>query len=395
MEARIYSVYDVNRYIKNLFLNDFLLSKLKIKGEISNLKYHSSGHVYLTLKDENAAINCVMFKSNADKLDFRFEEGQKVVFTGSLSVYEKTGQYQMYVQKAEKFGVGDLYEAFLKLKAKFEKEGLFEIKKGIPSNINKVAVLTSDTGAAIRDIINVIRRRNKSIDIVVVPTLVQGTGSKENIVENIKKINRYKNVDVIILGRGGGSIEDLWSFNEEEVAMAILDSKIPIVSAVGHETDFTIADFISNIRAATPSEAAELVSKPLNQMVYELENKIGKISKIIETKVKIDKEKVNSIRQSYIFKKPEELFNTKKQELDFLFYRLDELVNKKIDNSKNELEKLFNKLDGASPTKILKRGYAIAKKDNKQVRNKADLSVGDNINITFIDGEVLASIREV
>ena len=272
---KVYTVSQINNYIKRILENDVLLSDVYIEAEISNFKAHTSGHLYFTLKDSGAAINAVMFRSYAERLKFMPESGMKVVARGYISLYEKTGQYQLYVNSMEPAGIGALYLAYEQFKARLEKAGVFDqkYKKPIPQMPKTVAVITSPTGAAVRDIINVAGRRNPNVEIVIVPTLVQGKNAGPEIVNAIEKVNRWNKADTIILGRGGGSIEDLWAFNEEIVARAIFDSHIPIISAVGHETDFTIADFISDMRAPTPSAAAELSVFDLRQFEQKIKEK--------------------------------------------------------------------------------------------------------------------------
>ena len=301
---KVYTVSQINNYIKRILENDVLLSDVYIEAEISNFKAHTSGHLYFTLKDSGAAINAVMFRSYAERLKFMPESGMKVVARGYISLYEKTGQYQLYVNSMEPAGIGALYLAYEQLKARLEKAGVFDqkYKKPIPQMPKTVAVITSPTGAAVRDIINVAGRRNPNVEIVIVPTLVQGKNAGPEIVNAIEKVNKWNKADTIILGRGGGSIEDLWAFNEEIVAIAIFDSHIPIISAVGHETDFTIADFISDMRAPTPSAGAEIAVPEGNAINEKVVNLYEKITNNIQTRYSNNLSKYKYCINSYGFK---------------------------------------------------------------------------------------------
>lgn len=270
MKLKTLSVGEVNNYVKKLVENDFILKNLNVKGEISNLKFHSSGHIYFSLKDENSKVNCIMFKNNAVNLDFRLEEGMKVEIKARLGVYHKEGTYQLYCENIKKAGIGELFEEFHKLKKELSEEGIFDekYKRALPKFPKRIGIITARTGAAVRDIINVIQRRNKSLDIILYPAKVQGENAADSIIEGIRYFNNEKSVDVIILGRGGGSIEELWTFNNRDLAYEIFNSRIPTVSAVGHEVDFTISDFVSDMRAPTPSAAGELVSPSLLSLIH-------------------------------------------------------------------------------------------------------------------------------
>ena len=297
MKIKTLTVSEVNNYLKRIIDNDFILNNLSVKGEISNLKYHSSGHIYFSLKDEGGKINCVMFRSKAIMLNLTLEEGMGVVIGGRASIYPQNGSIQLYCDTIEQEGRGELYIKFERLKEKLSKEGYFdeELKKEVPKFPSRVGIVTSPTGAAIRDIINVSRRRNRLVDLVLYPAKVQGIGAYKEVIDGIKYFNRTKSVDVIIIGRGGGSIEELWNFNEEELAKAIFKSKIPIISAVGHEVDFTISDFVSDVRAATPSQGAEIAIPLQSDIEDAIEYMNNRMGSIIANKLQLEKNKVDSL----------------------------------------------------------------------------------------------------
>lgn len=307
MFIKTLTVSALNNYIKKIMDNDFILGNICIKGEISNFKQHSSGHMYFSLKDEGGKINCIMFKNNAEKLRFSPEDGSKVVVKGRISVYQKEGSYQLYCESMNIEGLGELYVAYEKMKAKLEEQGFFlsEHKKSIPKYARKIGVITSPTGAAVRDIINVSNRRNPSVELIIYPTLVQGINASNDIVKAISELNKYKDIDVIILARGGGSIEELWCFNEENVAKAIYKSKIPIVTGIGHETDFTIADFVSDRRAPTPSAAAEMVVFNYLEVSNQVNNYKSIIKNAFYNKIRNSYSKVNLLKKSLELNSPE------------------------------------------------------------------------------------------
>ena len=393
-EAMAISVSDLNLYIKNKIANDEALQAVVVKGEISNFKAHYTGHFYFTLKDDKSLVKCIMFKSFAEKINFKPRDGMKVIVLGSVSVFERDGIYQVYAKAMLEQGVGDLYAAYEKLKQDLEKEGLFDKshKKKIPLKPKIIGVLTSKTGAVIRDIINVSTRRNPNCYIRLIPVPVQGPGAAQEIAKGIQTMNENKLADVIIVARGGGSLEDLWPFNEEIVARAIYNSELPVISAVGHETDFTIADFVADLRAPTPSAAAELA----NPDIYELKNKINTIKERaridVNKKIEILRLKLTRLAESRALKEP-------LQNMQNNYLRLDSYI-KQMSNSilskQKEKEKLFqtqvSKLDALSPLKTLSRGYSIAQKDGKMIKTVKDLSEGDKIELKFIDGEKQAKI---
>lgn len=410
MNDKYITVTQLTRYIKYKIDNDVNLNEVFLKGEISNFKAHSRGHFYFTLKDEGSRINAIMFASQTKNIKFLPEDGMKVLVTGKISVFEANGAYQIYVSDMVEDGVGNLYIAFEQLKKKLEEEGLFKdiYKKPIPKIPTKVGVVTAPTGAAIKDIISTIKRRWPLTEIYLFPALVQGEDAKEDIVKQIKKADSF-GLDTLIVGRGGGSIEDLWAFNEEIVARAIFECNTPVISAVGHEIDFTIADFVADLRAPTPTGAAEMavpqladVSNYLKQINIRLEN-------TILNKVKNNRRKLEDIKNSNIFKNPIMIYQTKEMIFDSLIEKLKfnminltnvkekELIRLKnsyvlkkpyqiLDKKSNKYLQLISKLETLSPLLTLKRGYAITKKDNKVISSVKSISKGDKLDIEFSDG---------
>ena len=388
------SVTDLNKYIKNKIADDEYLNNILIKGEISNFKHHYTGHLYFTLKDENSLIKCIMFKSYAQKLNFEPKDGMKVYILGSVSVFERDGVYQIYAKVMEEDGVGDLYTKYQKLKEELEKKGLFDIshKQKIPMMPKVIGVLTSQTGSVIRDIINVSTRRNPNVYIRLLPVPVQGEGAAEKIAEGIEYMNKNQLADVIILARGGGSLEDLWPFNEEIVAYSIYESKIPIISAVGHETDFSISDFVADLRASTPSAAAELAVPD----IYELKQKINiyqnRLKMALTKKLEIMKLRYDKCMSSSVFKEPTRRIQENYIKMDSYIKQLENSINKIKEKNKNKYIEFVSKLDTLSPLKTLTRGYSIIEKDGKIVKSIIDLQAEDEISIRLRDGEKQAKI---
>ncbi len=395
MKRKIVSVWEVNRYVSHLIEEDYMLNDLWLQGEVSNCKYHHSGHVYFTIKDERASINAVMFERDAKRLSFRLAEGMKIYARVRITIYEKTGVYQAYVQDVEKQGMGVLYERFEALKVKLAGEGLFDekYKRQIPAFPGRVGVITSITGAAIQDIRQVASRRCASIPLYIYPVHVQGEYAVGEIVEAIRLANIEKKVDVIILGRGGGSIEDLWAFNEEAVAWAIFESEIPIVSAVGHEIDFTISDFVSDKRAATPSAAAEIVI-PSKQ---ELETRIGRTMQnmqyTVNARLKNARSQLEYLTSRPIYARKDLFYKNKMQEVDHLMQAINYGFTKKVHESSKAYEIALQKLEKLSPLNTLKRGYALVE-DSKGniVKSVNDIKVEDQLKITVADGSFSASV---
>ena len=394
MKYNAVTVTQLNKYIKDRFDEDENLNAILVKGEISNFKNHYTGHLYFTLKDENSLIKCIMFKSYAEKLAFIPRDGMKVMVFGSVSVFERDGVYQIYAKSMMQDGMGDLHEKFEQLKSQLEKEGLFDEshKKKIPLYPKVVGVLTSQTGAVIRDIINVSTRRNPNVHIRLLPVPVQGPGAAEQIAEKIKIMNEKKLADVIIVGRGGGSLEDLWPFNEEIVARAIYESELPIISAVGHETDFTIADFVADLRAPTPSAAAELAVPD----VFELKQKIGNYQNryrlALKKQIELMKLRYEKCMKSRIFTDPKRNIQDKYIIIDNYTKRLESKMQTIHTDRKTKFVEIVSKLDTLSPLKTLTRGYSITEKDNEIIKSVKQLKENDKIKIRFQDGEKNAQI---
>ena len=393
-ESMAISVSQLNSYIKDKIADDEYLNNILVKGEISNFKNHYTGHMYFTLKDENSLIKCIMFKSYAQRLDFIPKDGMKVFVVGGVSVFERDGVYQIYVKAMQEDGVGILYKKYEELKQRLEEQGYFdeEHKQKIPLMPKTIGVLTSQTGSVIRDIINVSTRRNPNVNIRLFPVPVQGEGAAEKIANGIKFMNDNKLADVLILARGGGSLEDLWPFNEEIVAHAIYNSEIPIISAVGHETDFSISDFVADLRAPTPSAAAELAVPD----VYELKQKINtyqnRLRLSLIKKVEIMKLRYEKCMSSRIFKEPLRNINDNYLKIDTYVKRLENIIRVKQKEEKTKYVELVSKLDALSPLKTLTRGFSITEKDNKIVKSVKDLSSGDKIDLRFVDGERQATV---
>ena len=389
------TVSDLNRYIKEKFANDENLSAILVKGEISNFKNHYTGHMYFTLKDENSLIKCVCFKTYAEKLTFMPKDGMKVIVLGSVSVFERDGVYQIYVKMMEEDGQGDLYTKYKELKEKLEKEGLFDEthKQKIPLMPKVIGVLTSQTGSVIRDIINVSTRRNPNVYIRLLPVPVQGEGAAEKIADGIKFMNENNLADVLILARGGGSLEDLWPFNEEIVARSIYESKIPIISAVGHETDFSISDFVADLRAPTPSAAAELAVPDVYEVKRKIDNFQDRLRMALLKKVEVMKLRYDKCMASVVFKEPLRKVNDNYLAIDNLLKRLEASVKIKQEKEKNRYIELVSKLDALSPLKTLSRGYSITEKDGKIVKSKDELQKGDLVDLRFTDGKKSAIVN--
>ena len=388
------SVSELNSYIKNKIADDEYLNNVLIKGEISNFKNHYTGHMYFTLKDENSLIKCIMFKSYAQKLDFMPKDGMKVFVLGGVSVFERDGIYQIYVKAMQEDGVGILYKKYEELKQRLDEEGYFNEshKQKIPLMPKVIGVLTSQTGSVIRDIINVSTRRNPNVQIRLYPVPVQGEGAAEKIADGIRFMNENNLADVLILARGGGSLEDLWPFNEEIVAHAIYNSKLPIISAVGHETDFSISDFVADLRAPTPSAAAELAVPD----IYEIKQKINvyqnRLRMSLVKKVEIMKLRYEKCMNSRVFKEPTRNINDNYLRIDNYIKRLENTIKIKQKEEKTKYIELISKLDALSPLKTLTRGYSIVETDNKIIKSSTQLKTGDKIRLRFSDGQKNAEI---
>lgn len=390
------TVTALNKYIKNIVDNDEFLGMVYIRGEISNFKSHYTGHLYFTLKDETSLIKCVMFKTYTSNLNFTPKDGMNVVILGSVSVFERDGIYQIYVKGMEMDGVGALYAEYEKLKSKLAEEGLFDEskKKRIPMLPKSIGVITSKTGAVIRDIINVTTRRFPNVNIKLYPASVQGKGAAETIVKGLKYFNQARNVDVIIVARGGGSLEDLWPFNEEITARAIYESNIPVISAVGHETDFTIADFVADLRAPTPSAAGELAVPELNELMWKLGNIRKKICLLLTQKLELMKNKYYSLMNSKVLKNPYDILQQKTLTVEKYESELISNITIKIKDDRLKLTKIASGLDALSPLKTLTRGYSIIEDKNRNVITSVKkIKTNDIVSIILTDGSKEAIVK--
>ena len=419
MNPEYITISELNHYIKGVMDDNIFLNKVYLKGEISNFKAHTRGHLYFTLKDEGSRLNAVMFSYQANTLKFEPTDGMKVLVCGKISVYEATGAYQIYVESMEQDGLGNLYIEFEKLKKKLAAEGLFDPakKQKIPKLPRKIGIVTASTGAAIRDILTTIKRRYPICETILFPSLVQGNDAAKDIVKKIEIANTY-DIDTLIVGRGGGSIEDLWPFNEEIVARAIYNSRVPVISAVGHEIDFTIADFVADLRAPTPTAAAELAVPNIDTINTYLDNAISRSTLSVNNLIDTRKQTLNSFMTSYILKKPTAMYEIKEQNLDFLIDRLNKQMKLVLDNvnirlfksvnsyvmtnpdilykfKSQNLNHIVNKLEVLNPMNTLKRGYAIIKKDNKVISDSKKLAKNDIINVGIKNGSINAKVLEV
>lgn len=394
MKKEPISVTELNKYIKNKIDCDEILNNVLVKGEISNFKHHYTGHMYFTLKDEKSLIKCIMFKTYTENLKFMPKDGMNVMIFGTVSVFERDGVYQIYCKAMQEDGIGSLYTAYEELKAKLEKEGLFSpmFKKKIPYMPKTIGVLTSKTGSVIRDIINVSTRRNPNVYIRLFPVPVQGEGAGEKIADAIRIMNEKKLADVLILARGGGSLEDLWPFNEECVARAIFDSKIPIISAVGHETDFSISDFVSDLRAPTPSAAAELAVPNIVDINIKLNTYNNRFKLALRKKTELMRLRYEKCMTRRVFKEPMQKVNENYIKLDMFVKSMENSVMKNLQEKKTIAVKNISKLDGLSPLKTLTRGYLIVQKNDKIVKSVNDVKQNDEIDLKFFDGEKKAKI---
>ena len=395
MEYQAITVTDLNKYIKEKIAGDENLANVLVKGEISNFKLHYTGHMYFTLKDENSLIKCIMFKTYTPHLKFTPKDGMKVMAFGTVSVFERDGVYQLYCKAMQEDGMGSLYTAYEELKAKLEKEGYFDSshKKKIPFMPKSIGVLTSNTGAVIRDIINVSTRRNPSVYLKLLPVPVQGEGAAEKIAAGIEFMNEKKLADVIILARGGGSLEDLWPFNEEIVAKAIYNSELPVISAVGHETDFTIADFVADLRAPTPSAAAELAVPNIADVELKLNTYQNRFRQALRKKTELMRLRYEKCMNSRVFKDRLQKVNENYMLIDRFVKNMQNSIVTKYKDKKLEAIKLYSKLDALSPLKTLARGYSITEKEGKIVHKVSELKQGDRLTLRFEDGKVDAEVR--
>lgn len=392
----VYTVAQVNAYIKNMFTQDFMMQSIFVKGEVSNCKYHSSGHIYFTLKDEKGSIACVMFAGNRTGLKFRMEEGQQVIVFGTIDLYERDGKYQMYAKQIALDGAGVLYERFERLKEELEELGMFapEYKQPIPRFIQKLGVVTAPTGAAVQDIINITTRRNPYVQIILYPAIVQGDQAAQSVVNGIHALERL-GVDVMIVGRGGGSIEDLWAFNEKIVAQAVFDCSVPIISAVGHETDTTIIDYVSDLRAPTPSAAAELAVYDVNQFLLTLDGCEDELMRCMENRLEAARLKYRNLELQLQHVSPQGKLTEQKNQLHQLAQRLQTSMERRLTASRHEWDVYFEKLKGLSPLDKLKQGYSYSTYgDGKTLKDITEVKPGDAICVYVGNGRIDATVQE-
>lgn len=397
IEPKIFTVGQINRYIRNLLENDFILSSLLVKGEISNFKAHSSGHLYFTLKDASGALSCVMFRQDAAGLPFEPENGMQVVVYGHISLYEKTGQYQLYAEFMEPLGIGALQVAFEQLKEKLAAEGLFDgdFKREIPKNPSCIAVITSPTGAAVRDILQIVKRRDPNVKVAIFPTLVQGEQAAADIVRSLKLVNEWGKADVIILGRGGGSMEDLWCFNDENVARAVFASEIPVISAVGHETDFTITDFVADMRAPTPSAAAELATTPLAERREAFHRLELRLERDVSALLTSCRRRLDLLKSRPVMERPLERIYRTMMDVEETQQRLDKEMTNRLMQRAERWQYLTNRLEAASPLAVMSRGYVMAvTSSGKLLTSVKQAEVGDRVTLHLQDGKMETNIQE-
>lgn len=397
MARNVYTVKQVNSYIKNMFTQDFMLNRIYVKGEVSNCKYHTSGHIYFSLKDESGTIACVMFAGQRGGLSFHMREGQQIIVLGSVNVYERTGSYQLYAQEIRLDGEGTLYEKYQMLKQELEEMGMFapEYKKAIPRYAKQIGVVTAPTGAAVRDIMNISARRNPYVQLLLYPAQVQGEGAKESIVRGIRMLET-KNVDVIIVGRGGGSIEDLWAFNDECVARAIFDCQVPVISAVGHETDVTIADYVADLRAPTPSAAAELAVWDYRQLQGYLDECRLRMNRSMTGTIRVNRLRLKEldVRLSYLH--PRHKLQDQQQRLIELEEELRTLMRDRVKEARHRLAIQIEKLNGLSPVRKLNQGFAyVEEADGGVVKSIRQVEMGDELTVYVTDGLIRTSVKAV
>ena len=395
MARNVYTVKQVNSYIKNMFTQDFMLNRIYVKGEVSNCKYHTSGHIYFSLKDESGTIACVMFAGQRGGLSFHMREGQQIIVLGSVNVYERTGSYQLYAQEIRLDGEGTLYEKYQMLKQELEEMGMFapEYKKAIPRYAKRIGVVTAPTGAAVRDIMNISARRNPYVQLLLYPAQVQGIGAKESIVKGIEMLDAY-GVDTIIVGRGGGSIEELWAFNEEEVARAIFECRTPIISAVGHETDTTIADYAADLRAPTPSAAAELAVFEIQDLLGRLEEYHAKLNRELQQQIAQKRQGLKLYENKLSYLNPKSQIEEKKQHYERIQIRLESAMKTRILTSRQELRLYIERMKGLSPLDKLNQGYSfVSDREGNGIISTKQVHSGDLLEISVTDGVIEAEVR--
>lgn len=399
MELNALSVKQLNFYVRSLIEGDTRLNNLTVKGELSNLKNHyQSGHLYFTLKDNDASIRCVMFKAYAEKINFDLSDGMKVIIRGKVSLYEKDGQYQLYAEEMHDFGFGDIALKFEQIKKRLENEGLFnpENKRPIPKFPKNIAVVTSPTGAAIQDILNILSRRWPLSNVILCPVSVQGELAVPEMLKSLDELYNLSIADVIIIGRGGGSIEDLWAFNSEDLARKIYESPVPVISAVGHETDFTICDFVSDLRAPTPSAAAELCVPDIKDFIAKIDKYYTRLTNALKNKYLLSKSYFEKMENNLFFKKPTEFFISQNTLLVDKYYdSLLHAINTIIDCKNNTFNQKIISLDNLSPLKTLKRGYATVTNENKPTKSVSDVKIGDRLNVKLVDGNIDCKVLNI
>ncbi|MGB8450948.1 MAG: exodeoxyribonuclease VII large subunit [Anaerocolumna sp.] len=393
----VYSVTQVNLYIKNMFIRDHTLSNIYIKGEVSNCKYHTSGHIYFTLKDDKGQMACVMFAGQRNGLRFQLKEGQSVIALGTVNVYERDGKYQLYAKEIILDGSGILYQRYEQLKKSLEEEGLFDVshKKKIPVYPRKVGIVTAKTGAAIQDIINIAKRRNPYVQLILYPAQVQGEGAARTVADGIRTLDKL-DVDTIIVGRGGGSIEDLWAFNEEIVARTIYECKTPVISAVGHETDITIADFAADLRAPTPSAAAELAINDIEAILFDIEANNRSLNSALQKKIAACRNELKHLTLKLEYASPIYQIRQKRQEIIDMEQKLFQQIQSRITKKRHLLELYIEKMEGLSPLKKLNQGFALVLNSENKVMNRLDkVTLGEKIRVCVTDGDVVAKVEEL
>ena len=393
--ASVYTVSQVTAYIRNMFTQDFALNRISIRGEVSNCKYHTSGHIYFTLKDGGAQIAAVMFAGQRKGLDFELREGQEVTVSGTVDVYERDGRYQLYAKEITREGKGDLFRQFEKLRNELEEMGMFDscYKQPIPKYARKVGIVTAGTGAAIRDIMNISARRNPYVQLILYPALVQGEQAKYSIAKGIETLDRM-GLDVLIVGRGGGSIEDLWAFNDEQVARAVYACSIPVVSAVGHETDYTICDFVADLRAPTPSAAAELCTPDWREALAQVLEYHQYFHRAAKSQVEYLRQSLDLLVQDSPLGLPEELLQGRREALEDCTARLAQGLRGRLLGEQKRLAVLSGTLDALSPLRVLSRGYAMVTKEGRVLKSAGEAAPGDKVAIRLAEGELSAEILE-
>ena len=397
MKIRTLTVSEINNYLKKIIDSDFILNNLSVKGEISNLKMHSSGHIYFSLKDGNSKVNCIMFKGDAASLNITLKDGLSVIISCRLSIYQKEGSYQLYCKEITLEGIGDLYFKYEKLKKRLFEEGLFdkEKKKEIPKFIKKVGVVTSPTGAAIKDIKKVIRRKNNILDIILFPSKVQGEGASKTIIEGIKYFNLRSDIDAIIIGRGGGSIEELWAFNDENLAYEIYKSKIPIISAVGHEVDFTISDYVSDYRAATPTAAGDFVAEDITKLQENLDNYLKHLNNYLRFTIDKNKNKLEHYKKVLEVNNPGNIIANNVLKVSEMKDKLDKMINSKMDKEFKNIISLNELIKAYNPLNILNKGYSVILDDNKVIKSTEEIKIHKEYKVILKDGTAKCTFNDI